>query len=49
MPIFSLVVTLTARIRNEQIRGSVTVEQFVDNVGELRWRRFGRVLRRDRG
>lgn len=33
------------RIRNEQIRGTVNVEQFGDEVKEERWRRFGHVLR----
>ncbi|KAL7854724.1 hypothetical protein SRHO_G00169140 [Serrasalmus rhombeus] len=40
---FSLGVTRMDKIRNEQIRGTVKVEQFGDKAREARLRWFGRV------
>ncbi|KAL7867553.1 hypothetical protein SRHO_G00089370 [Serrasalmus rhombeus] len=46
---FSLGVTRMDKIRNEQIRGTVKVEQFGDKAREARLRWFGHVLRRNSG
>lgn len=46
---FSLGVTRMDRIRNEHIRGTAQVGQFVDKVREARLRWFGRMQRRDAG
>ncbi len=46
---FSLRVTRMDRIRNEHIRGTAQVGQFVDKVREARLRWFGHVQRRDAG
>ncbi|KAL7841080.1 hypothetical protein SRHO_G00247710 [Serrasalmus rhombeus] len=46
---FSLGVTRLDKIRNEQIRGTVKVEQFGDKAREARLRWFGHVLRRNSG
>ncbi|KAL7827652.1 hypothetical protein SRHO_G00333700 [Serrasalmus rhombeus] len=46
---FSLRVTRMDKIRNEQIRGTVKVEQFGDKAREARLRWFGHVLRRNSG